>query len=63
MSEYLRLIKMQFHNLGLAGNPVPERALMSQVLLGLDEDYNPVVATIQGKSDINWLDMQSIAFI
>ncbi|XP_038902267.1 probable serine/threonine-protein kinase roco9 [Benincasa hispida] len=41
------------------GSPVPPRALISQVLLGLDEEYNAIVATIQGRIDISWLDIQS----
>ncbi|XP_038887688.1 protein transport protein sec-16A.1-like [Benincasa hispida] len=35
------------------------RALVSQVLLGLDEEYNAIVATIQSKENVSWLDMQS----
>lgn len=58
MSEYLRLMKMHSDNLGQAESHVPTRPLVSQVLLGLDEDYNPVVATLQGKPETTWLEMQ-----
>ncbi|XP_038893234.1 uncharacterized protein LOC120082085 [Benincasa hispida] len=30
----------------------------AKVLLGLDEEYNPVVVVIQSKPEISWLDMQ-----
>lgn len=46
MSEYLRIMKSHFNNLAHAGSPVSTRALISQVLLGLDEEYNPVVVGI-----------------
>lgn len=55
MSEYLRLMKMHSNNLGQAGSPGPSKALISQVLLGLDENYNAIVATLQRKPDISWL--------
>lgn len=58
MSEYLRIMKSHFNNLAHAGSPVSTRALISQVLLGLDEEYNPVVVGIWGKPGISWLDMQ-----
>lgn len=38
---------------------MPIRALVSQVLLGQDEEYNPIVVKIEGKLDISWLDIQS----
>lgn len=31
------------------------KAFISQVLLGLDEDYHEIVVTFQGKSDQTWL--------
>ncbi|XP_038875917.1 uncharacterized protein LOC120068270 isoform X2 [Benincasa hispida] len=33
--------------------------LVSQVLSGLDEDYNPVAVSIQGKHGISWANIQS----
>ncbi|KAA0036876.1 Retrovirus-related Pol polyprotein from transposon TNT 1-94 [Cucumis melo var. makuwa] len=41
------------------GNPVLTRALISQVLLGLDEDYNAVAVALQGKTELSWLQMKS----
>lgn len=57
MKNYLRIIKINVDNLGQARGPIPRRALISQVLLGLDEVYNSVIAVIQGKLEIMWLDM------
>ncbi|KAA0049613.1 Retrovirus-related Pol polyprotein from transposon TNT 1-94 [Cucumis melo var. makuwa] len=44
-------MKNNVDNLGQAGSPVPPRALVSHVLLGLDEVYNPVIVVIQGNSN------------
>ncbi|KAA0060208.1 Integrase, catalytic core [Cucumis melo var. makuwa] len=41
MEDYLRIMKTNAENLGQAGSPIPLRSLISQVLLGLDEVYNP----------------------
>ncbi|TYK05754.1 Retrovirus-related Pol polyprotein from transposon TNT 1-94 [Cucumis melo var. makuwa] len=57
--DYLRIMKTNSDKLGQAGSPVPKRAFISQALLGLDEVYNPVIAVIQGKPEISWIDMQS----
>ncbi|XP_038905164.1 uncharacterized protein LOC120091275 isoform X4 [Benincasa hispida] len=59
MEEYLQTMKMNTDNLEQAGSPMPPRTLVSQVLLGLDEEYNAIVAMIQGRVDMSWLDMQS----
>lgn len=59
MTEYLQLMKLHFGNLGQVGNPVLTRALISQVLLGLDEDYNAVAVALQGKTELSWLQMKS----
>lgn len=59
MSEYLRIMKSHSDNLAQAGSPITTRALISQVLLGLDDEYNRIVVGIQGKPGISWLDMQS----
>lgn len=37
MSDYLCVMKTNADNLAMAGSPVSDRALVSQVLLGLDE--------------------------
>lgn len=52
-------MKTNVDNLVQARSPVPQRVLILQVLLGLDEVYNPIITVIQGKLDILWLDMQS----
>lgn len=53
MSEYLRVMKTHTDNLGQAGSPVSTRVLVSQVLLGLDEEYNAIVATLQGRVGVS----------
>lgn len=58
MFDYLRLMKNHADNLGQAGSLVTTRNLISQVLLGLDEEYNSVVAMIQGRVNISWSEMQ-----
>lgn len=52
MEEYLCIMKTNSDNLEQAGSLVPIRSLVSQVLLGFDEEYNTVVAMIQEKGDI-----------
>lgn len=58
MSDYLRIMKNHANNLRQASSPVSTRSLVSQVLLGLDKEYNPMVAMIQGRSGITWPEMQ-----
>lgn len=43
------------------GSPITTTTLVSQVILGLEEEYNPVVVGIQGKLGISWLDMAGYA--
>lgn len=59
MGEYLALMKKYFDGLALAGSPVSVDDLVSQILSGLDEEYNPVIVAIQGKTGVRWSDMQS----
>lgn len=59
MSDYLRLMKSHANNLGQAGSLVSSRNLVTQVLLGLDEEFNPVVAMIQERGDLSWGEMQA----
>lgn len=58
MEDCLQLMKTNADKLGQARSPVPRCAFISQVLLGLDEVYNLVIAVIQGKLETSWLDMQ-----
>lgn len=59
MGEYLALMKKYFDGLALAGSPVSVDDLVSQILSGLDEEYNLVIVAIQGKTGVQWSDMQS----
>lgn len=46
MEDCLQLMKTNADKLGQARSPIPRRAFISQVLLGLDEVYNLVIAVI-----------------
>lgn len=60
MTDYLRIMKTNADNLGQAtGTSISGRMLNSQTLLGLDEEYNPIVATLQGRLSISWSELQS----
>lgn len=58
MAGYLRVMKNHADNLGQAGSLITNRSLVSQVLLGLEE-YNPVVAMIQGRIGVTWSELQT----
>lgn len=58
MTDYLKIMKSHADNLTLAGSQISTRDLVSQVLTGLDEEYNPVVVLIQGRSNISWSELQ-----
>lgn len=59
MVDYLRIMKSHADNQGQAGSLVSSRNLVSQVLLRLDEEFNPVMAMIQGRWDIFWSEMHA----
>ena len=59
MEKYLHVMKTNVDNLGQASSLVPRRALISQVLLDLNEVYNSVIVVILGKPNISWVDKQS----
>ncbi|XP_022151683.1 uncharacterized protein LOC111019598 [Momordica charantia] len=59
MIEYLKLMKSHADNLALAGSSVSVRDLVSQVLTGLDEEYNPIVVAVQGKVNLSWSEMHA----
>lgn len=52
MDEYLTVIKRYSDRLALDGSLVLVSDLVSQVLSGLDEEYNPVVVSIQLKENM-----------
>lgn len=59
MTDYLRTIKHHADNLRQAVSPVATRSLIFQVLLGLDEEFNPIAEVIQGRLNILWAETQS----
>lgn len=58
MAEYLQVMKTHTDNLGQAGSVVDNRSLVSQVLLELDQEFNPIIVMIQGIPRITWSRMQ-----
>lgn len=59
MMEYLGTMKKYSDSLALAGSPVLARDLISQVLSGLDEEYNPVAVLLQSGPNVSWAEMQA----
>lgn len=43
----------------LAGSPLPLSDLFSQVLVGLDSEYTPVVMTLLDKQELTWIQIQT----
>lgn len=54
MEEYLTKMKTPSDKLSLAGSPASQEDLVSQVLSGLDTDYNPLVVYLSDKEDPSW---------
>lgn len=49
ISEYLRLIKSKADDLALLGKPMDPEDLTEQILVGLPEEYKPIVDAINGR--------------
>lgn len=58
MFDYLRVMKSNVDAQELARASVDMKSLISQVIIGLDEEYNPMVATFEGRFGLTWLQMQ-----
>lgn len=46
MAEYLTLMKRFADNLYLVGSPVSTKNLILYVIIGLDEEYTPIVVVL-----------------
>lgn len=57
MDEYLATMKRYSDRLVFAGSPVLVSDLVSQVLFRLNEEYNLVVISLQGKYGVSWIEM------
>lgn len=63
MDEYLATMKRYSDRLLVfAGSPVLVSDLVSQVLFRLNEEYNLVVISLQGKYGVSWIEMQPDLF-
>ncbi|KAK3225790.1 hypothetical protein Dsin_005652 [Dipteronia sinensis] len=59
MLDYVNSMKSFDDNLTFAGNPVPVRQLVYQIMAGLDEEYTLIAVMIQSKSEITWFGFQA----
>uniref|UniRef100_A0A803R2Q2 Retrotransposon Copia-like N-terminal domain-containing protein n=1 Tax=Cannabis sativa TaxID=3483 RepID=A0A803R2Q2_CANSA len=60
MAEYLKMKRMWADSLALAGEPYPERHLVSNVLSGLDVEYLSIVVLIESQESTSWQQLQSM---
>ncbi|XP_060965620.1 uncharacterized protein LOC133034535 [Cannabis sativa] len=60
MTDYLKQKRMWADSLALAGEPYPERHLVSNVLSGLEIEYLSIVSLIEARSETSWQELQSI---
>ena len=57
MENYLNKMKSITDNLALVRSPIPSFGLITQVLVGLDVDYNHMVVQLSEKEDLTWIDL------
>uniref|UniRef100_A0A803NFL4 Uncharacterized protein n=1 Tax=Cannabis sativa TaxID=3483 RepID=A0A803NFL4_CANSA len=60
MTEYLKQKRIWADSLALAGNPYPEKHLISNVLSGLDAEYLFIVVQIESREHTTWQKLQNI---
>lgn len=59
MEDYLNKMKVLANNLLLASSPISTSNLITQTLIGLDNEYNRIVVQLLGKVDLTWIDLQA----
>ena len=59
MEEYLNKMKAIADNLAMAGSPISNYDLTTQILAGLDNEYNPIVVQLSEKDNLTWVDLQA----
>lgn len=59
IDEYLSKMKSIADNLSMAGSPISESDLITQVLAGLDSEYTPIVIYLTDKDNLTWIDLHS----
>nr|AAU90262.1 integrase core domain containing protein [Oryza sativa Japonica Group]ABF97857.1 retrotransposon protein, putative, Ty1-copia subclass, expressed [Oryza sativa Japonica Group] len=52
VSDYISKMKVLADEMAFAGKPLDDEELISYVLAGLDDDYEPVVSSLVGKSEV-----------
>ncbi|KAF4376042.1 hypothetical protein G4B88_029406 [Cannabis sativa] len=60
MAEYLRQKRQWADVLALAGDPYPEKQLVSNILSGLDIEYLPIVLQVEARISTTWQELQDI---
>lgn len=51
VTEYIGKMKTLADEMSSAGKPLDDEEMMSYILPGLDDDYEPVVSTLVGKAE------------
>ena len=51
VAEYIRKMKSLADEMASAGKPLDEEEMMSYILAGLDDDYEPVVSNLVGRAE------------
>lgn len=59
MQEYLNKMKSLADNLHLVGCNFSQFDLFTQILNGLDSEYNPIVVQLLEKSELSWVEFQT----
>lgn len=59
VDEYLRKVKELAYNLTLAGSPLSNDDLITQMLTGLNVEYNTIVIQLAEKANLLWVELQS----
>nr|QWX09785.1 hydroxymethylglutaryl-CoA synthase [Pistacia terebinthus subsp. palaestina] len=59
MEEYLTTMKAFSDNLTLAGSPISLSDLITQILIGLDAEYTPIVVHLGDKESLSWIELQT----
>lgn len=58
IDEYITKMKSLADNLELAGSPLPID-LCNHILVGLDDEYTPIVTQLIYQVNLNWLEFSS----
>ena len=59
IDEYLSKLKAISDNLSMAGSPISDSDLITQVLASLGAEYTPIVLHLSDRENLTWIDMHS----